>query len=159
MGKESSRRRSRIFRILLDLQRSIYPQRVREDHAQYLPRRPSREFRSASGRAMDLVDILSLSMGSKLVSSSKRLVHARLIAQAHSTNPAVFKAIALEMLFLANVGIDIFRMDAVAFIWKRMGTTCESLPEAHKLLRAFNAICRIAAPSILFKVRCPSVRR
>lgn len=34
---------------------------------------------------------------------------------------------------------------------KRMGTTCESLPEAHKLIRAFNAICRISAPSILFK--------
>jgi len=56
-----------------------------------------------------------------------------------------------EMLFLANIGIEFFRMDAVAFIWKRMGTTCESLPEAHKLLRAFNAICRIACPSVLFK--------
>jgi len=56
-----------------------------------------------------------------------------------------------EMLYLANIGIDFFRMDAVAFIWKRMNTTCESLPEAHKLLRAFNAICRIACPSVLFK--------
>lgn len=56
-----------------------------------------------------------------------------------------------ELLFLANVGIDIFRMDAVAFIWKQMGTPCESLPEAHKLLRAFNSLCRIAAPSVLFK--------
>lgn len=72
-----------------------------------------------------------------------------------SSNPAVFKAIALEMLFLANIGVEIFRMDAVAFIWKRMGTTCESLPEAHKLLRAFNSICRIAAPSVLFKVGGP----
>jgi hypothetical protein len=63
----------------------------------------------------------------------------------------VFRAMAGEMLFLANVGIDFFRMDAVAFIWKRMNTTCESLPEAHKLLRGFNAICRIAAPSVLFK--------
>jgi amylosucrase len=32
-----------------------------------------------------------------------------------------------------------------------MGTTCENLPEAHALLRAFNAACRIAAPSLLFK--------
>jgi amylosucrase len=55
------------------------------------------------------------------------------------------------MLFLANVGVDFLRMDAVAFIWKRLGTTCESLPEAHLLLRAFNAVCRIAAPSLLFK--------
>jgi hypothetical protein len=32
-----------------------------------------------------------------------------------------------------------------------MGTDCENLPEAHKLLRGFNAVCRIAAPSLLFK--------
>lgn len=66
-------------------------------------------------------------------------------------NPAVFCAMAGEMLSLANQGVDLIRMDAVAFIWKRLGTTCESQPEAHLLLRAFNAVCRMAAPSLLFK--------
>ncbi len=66
-------------------------------------------------------------------------------------NPAVFRAMAGEMLFLANLGIDILRMDAVAFIWKQLGTACENLPEAHRLLQAFNAVCRIAAPGLLFK--------
>jgi len=56
-----------------------------------------------------------------------------------------------ELLFLANLGIEVFRMDAVAFIWKQMNTPCESLPEAHKILRAFNSLCRIAAPSVVFK--------
>jgi amylosucrase len=67
------------------------------------------------------------------------------------SNPAVFRAMAGEMLFLANLGVEFFRMDAVAFIWKRMGTPCESLPEAHKILRAYNCLCRIAAPSVVFK--------
>jgi amylosucrase len=67
------------------------------------------------------------------------------------SNPAVFTAMAGEMLFLANKGIDFFRMDAVAFMWKRMNSDCENQPEVHKLLRAFNALCRIAAPSVLFK--------
>ncbi|MEY2847498.1 MAG: hypothetical protein RI885_163 [Actinomycetota bacterium] len=67
------------------------------------------------------------------------------------SNPAVFRAMAGEMLFLASLGVDILRMDAVAFIWKRMGTSCESLPEAHLLLKAFNAVCRLAAPALLFK--------
>jgi amylosucrase len=67
------------------------------------------------------------------------------------SNPAVFRAMAGEMLFLANQGIDFLRMDAVAFIWKKLGTTCESLPQAHTLIRAFNAICRLAVPSLLFK--------
>ncbi|WAB80883.1 alpha-amylase family protein [Microcella daejeonensis] len=66
-------------------------------------------------------------------------------------NPAVFRAMAGEMLFLANRGVDILRMDAVAFIWKQLGTTCESLPEAHLLIQAFNAALRIAAPAVLFK--------
>ena len=66
-------------------------------------------------------------------------------------NPAVFRAMAGELLGLANQGVEILRMDAVAFIWKRLGTSCESLPEAHRLIRAFNALCRIAAPALLFK--------
>ncbi|QLD10506.1 alpha-amylase family protein [Microbacterium oleivorans] len=66
-------------------------------------------------------------------------------------HPDVFAAMAGEMLFLANQGVEILRMDAVAFIWKRLGTPCESLPEAHLLLQAFNAVLRIAAPAVLFK--------
>jgi len=66
-------------------------------------------------------------------------------------NPEVFNAMAGEMLFIANLGVEFLRMDAVAFIWKRLGTPCENLPEAHHLLRAYNALARIAAPSLLFK--------
>ncbi|NYF16048.1 amylosucrase [Microbacterium sp. AK009] len=66
-------------------------------------------------------------------------------------NPRVFRAMAQEMMFLANQGVEVLRMDAVAFIWKRLGTPCESLPEAHLLLRAFNLVLRLAAPSVLFK--------
>ncbi|WP_104172882.1 alpha-amylase family protein [Arthrobacter sp. Y81] len=67
------------------------------------------------------------------------------------SNPDVFRAMAGEMLFLANQGVEILRMDAVAFIWKQLGTPCENLPKAHTLLQAFNAVCRLAAPSLLFK--------
>jgi amylosucrase len=66
-------------------------------------------------------------------------------------NPAVFTAMAGEMLAIANLGTEFLRMDAVAFVWKRMGTPCENLPEAHTLIRAFSALVRIAAPSLLFK--------
>jgi amylosucrase len=66
-------------------------------------------------------------------------------------NPAVFRAMAEEMLFLANVGVEVLRLDAVAFIWKRLGTDCENQPEAHQIIRAFNLVARIAAPSLLFK--------
>ena len=67
------------------------------------------------------------------------------------SNPAVFRAMAEEMLFLVNEGVDVLRLDAVAFIWKRLGTDCENQPEAHTIIRAFNAIAQIVAPAVIFK--------
>ncbi|MGA0361911.1 MAG: amylosucrase [bacterium] len=67
------------------------------------------------------------------------------------SNPEVFRGMLAEMLFLANQGIEVLRMDAVAFIWKRAGTDCENQPEAHWILQAYNALCAIAAPALLLK--------
>jgi amylosucrase len=64
-------------------------------------------------------------------------------------NPQVFLEIAEIMLFLANKGVDVLRLDAVAFMWKRMGTRCQSEPEVHMLLQALRAVCRIACPAVL----------
>jgi len=67
------------------------------------------------------------------------------------TNPALFRAMLSEMLFLANQGVEILRLDAVPFIWKQLGTNCENLPQIHTLIQAYNALVRIAAPALLFK--------
>ncbi|MCB9951488.1 MAG: alpha-glucosidase C-terminal domain-containing protein [Planctomycetaceae bacterium] len=67
------------------------------------------------------------------------------------SNPAVFRSMLEELIFIANTGVDILRLDAVAFIWKRMGTNCENLPQAHTLIRAYNSLVRIIAPGLLFK--------
>jgi amylosucrase/maltose alpha-D-glucosyltransferase/alpha-amylase len=66
-------------------------------------------------------------------------------------NPVVFNRMLEEMLFLANQGVEILRLDAVAFLWKRMGTSSQNLPEAHVIIQAFNALARIAAPAMVFK--------
>lgn len=66
-------------------------------------------------------------------------------------NPEVFNAITSEMLFLANIGCQVLRLDALAFIWKEMGTTCENQENAHKLIQAFNACLQIVAPAVAFK--------
>ena len=66
-------------------------------------------------------------------------------------NPVDFCRMVEEMLFLANQGVEILRLDAVAFTWKRLGTSSENLPEAHMLIQAMNALARMAAPSLLFK--------
>lgn len=66
-------------------------------------------------------------------------------------NPAVFAEMLETTLFLANQGVEILRLDAVAFMWKRLGADSENQPEAHYLLQAFRALNRIAAPGLLLK--------
>jgi amylosucrase len=66
-------------------------------------------------------------------------------------NPAVFCSMLREMLFIANVGISALRLDAVAFIWKQLGTACENLPQAHEIIQAYNSFVRIVAPGLIFK--------
>ncbi len=66
-------------------------------------------------------------------------------------NPAVFAEMLEIMFYLANQGIEVLRLDAVAFMWKRMGTDCENQPEAHAILQAFRGLSRIAAPALLLK--------
>jgi len=66
-------------------------------------------------------------------------------------NPAVFRAMLGTMFALANRGIDVLRVDAAPFLWKRVGTDCQNQPEAHALLRAFRALTRLAAPGLVLK--------
>jgi amylosucrase len=67
------------------------------------------------------------------------------------TNPEVFVAMARVVLDLANAGVDVLRLDAVPFLWKRLRTDCQNQPEVHQLLQALRAVARIAAPAVAFK--------
>ena len=52
---------------------------------------------------------------------------------------------------LANHGVEVFRLDAIAFIWKRMGTSCQNQPEVHAITQALRTVARIAWPATTFK--------
>ncbi|MEP7025690.1 MAG: alpha-amylase family glycosyl hydrolase [Actinomycetota bacterium] len=66
-------------------------------------------------------------------------------------SPAVFRGMLGTMFALANRGIDVLRLDAAPFLWKRMGTDCQNQPEAHLLVQAFRALTRLAAPALALK--------
>ena len=66
-------------------------------------------------------------------------------------NPDVFRFMLRTMLNLANRGVDVLRLDAAPFLWKRLGTNCMNQPETHLLLQAFRALTRLAAPGLLLK--------
>ncbi|MDQ1586132.1 MAG: amylosucrase, partial [Actinomycetota bacterium] len=67
------------------------------------------------------------------------------------SNPDVFRAMLDTMLSLANHGVDVLRLDAAPFLWKRVGTDCQNQPEVHLLLQALRALVSIAAPGVAFK--------
>jgi amylosucrase len=66
-------------------------------------------------------------------------------------NPHVFAEMLEIILYLANQGVEILRLDAVAFMWKRLGTDSQNQPEAHYILQAWRALTRIAAPGLILK--------
>lgn len=66
-------------------------------------------------------------------------------------NPEVFNKIAEIMCKLANIGIDIFRLDAIPFMWKEIGTNCRNLPQVHMLVKMLHIILGEVAPSAIMK--------
>ena len=66
------------------------------------------------------------------------------------SNPAVLIEMINIILFWANKGADILRLDAVAFLWKKMGSTSQNEREAHLLLQLMKDCCQVTAPGVLF---------
>ena len=66
------------------------------------------------------------------------------------SNPAIFIEMLDVILFWANQGADILRLDAVAFLWKKIGSTCQNEREAHLILQLFKDCCQVTAPGVLF---------
>ena len=64
-------------------------------------------------------------------------------------NNVVFNDMVGYMLALANMGIDVIRLDAVPYIWKELGTSCRNLPKVHSLVRMMRMITEIVCPSVL----------
>ena len=64
-------------------------------------------------------------------------------------NPDVFLEMLDVLLFLANRGVQGFRLDSAPFLWKRLGTSCRSQPEAYLIVEAFRAALSIAAPGVV----------
>ncbi|MGO9841682.1 MAG: maltose alpha-D-glucosyltransferase [Candidatus Acidiferrales bacterium] len=64
-------------------------------------------------------------------------------------NPAVFETVWEVMKFWLNLGVDGFRLDAVAFLVEREGTLCENLPETHAIIREIRKRLDAAYPGTM----------
>ena len=66
------------------------------------------------------------------------------------TDPEVFLEMLTQLMNLVNLGVDIIRFDALAFLWKKMGTISQNLPEAHTLISLFRMCLQVIAPGTIF---------
>lgn len=64
-------------------------------------------------------------------------------------NPMVLNDMTENLLYLANRGMDVIRLDAVPYIWKELGTDCRNLPQVHTLVRIIRLACQVVCPGVL----------
>jgi len=65
------------------------------------------------------------------------------------SNPAVVVEFVSIIRELLDAGVRVFRLDAVAFLWKESGTTCMNLPQTHELIRLFRLVIESAQPDAI----------
>ncbi|MGH8792210.1 MAG: sugar phosphorylase [Stackebrandtia sp.] len=64
-------------------------------------------------------------------------------------NPEVLLAVTAQMLEYLAHGAGMLRLDAVAFLWKQIGTSCVHLPETHEIVRLWRTVVDVVAPGTL----------
>ncbi len=65
------------------------------------------------------------------------------------TNPEVFLEMLSNLMDMVNLGVDFVRFDALAFLWKKMGTISQNLPEAHELVQLFRMCLQVISPGTI----------
>jgi len=64
-------------------------------------------------------------------------------------NPEVLKAFTSIIKQYLNAGVKIFRLDAIAFLWKIAGTSSINLPQTHEVVRLLRTLIEAADPSAI----------
>jgi sucrose phosphorylase len=73
-------------------------------------------------------------------------------------NTAVLKEFVQIFRFYLDQGVNIFRLDAVAFLWKEAGSRCLNLDQTHEVVRLFRTLIEYACPNamIITETNIPS---
>src|SRR5690606_35016656 len=63
-------------------------------------------------------------------------------------NPAVLLATTRALLFYVEHGAKFIRLDAIAYLWKEIGTPCIHLPQTHQVIQLMRAVLDEVAPDV-----------
>ena len=64
-------------------------------------------------------------------------------------NPQLLKEFIKIIRFYLDQGVQIFRLDAIAFLWKKAGTNCLNLAETHEVVRLLRHVIQHAEPEAI----------
>jgi len=64
-------------------------------------------------------------------------------------NPAVLLEIIDVLLLYVEEGAEFIRLDAIAYLWKEVGTSCIHLPQTHRVVQLFRSILDVVAPGAM----------
>ncbi|MBC6956431.1 MAG: sugar phosphorylase [Chloroflexi bacterium] len=67
----------------------------------------------------------------------------------NAANPDLMLDLLRALLFYVAQGADLIRLDAIAYLWKEIGTTCIHLPQTHQVVQLMRAVLDMAAPDVL----------
>lgn len=59
----------------------------------------------------------------------------------------LFEMFDIALFYVSN-GVRVLRLDAIAYLWKRLGTPCIHLPETHEVVKLFRDLFEVIAPSV-----------
>ena len=95
-------------------------------------------------RALPLLTTVSTSSGEKSVWTTFSADQIDLNYQS----PQVLLEIVDTLLFYIEKGAEFIRLDAIAYLWKEIGTSCIHLPQTHRVVQLFHSILDILAPQV-----------
>ena len=64
-------------------------------------------------------------------------------------NPEVLLEIIDTLLLYVSQGAQLIRLDAIAYLWKELGTSCIHLPQTHRIIQLFRSVFDEVAPHVL----------
>ena len=96
-------------------------------------------------RALPLLTAVQTVSGEKLVWTTFSTDQIDL----NFADPEVLMRIIELLLFYVEKGAEIIRLDAIAYLWKTIGSSCIHLEETHRVVKLFRAALDIAAPGVM----------
>jgi len=96
-------------------------------------------------RALPLLTPVQTAAGEKLVWTTFSADQIDL----NFANPDVLLEVVDTLLFYVAHGAEFIRLDAIAFMWKEVGTSCIHLPQTHRIIRLLRAVLDVVAPGVV----------